>query len=260
MKYELRRLSFGETLGEAFNLYFNNFAALFLISFVSSIPAFVHAQLPSLDSADSSQGAAILGSLIATVVTVVVSTLATALTIELISKKYLKQHDSFSRYLQNVRPFILPVIGLSMLTSLIIGLGFLLFVIPGMYFLLGLFVATQVLIVERSGVVESIKRSFDLTKGRKIEILGLLMILAVIIFAGAFASQFVIGMFSGADTMPESQHLLGNIFTHLVEVLITPFSSCVGILVYFNLRIEKEGFALEHLVEQFASHETGEFH
>jgi hypothetical protein len=44
MKYELRRLSFGETLGQAFNLYFDNFVPLFLISLICSLPTilFMH--------------------------------------------------------------------------------------------------------------------------------------------------------------------------------------------------------------------------
>jgi len=258
MKYELRHLSFGETLGEAFNLYFDNFIPLFFITLVSSIPAFVLVQTTRFGRSVSSTESVLMNLLILLVLYVGVNTIATALIIELISKKYLKQHQSIGQYIQNVLPLIFPIIGLSILVVIIIGVGLVLFIIPGIYFTLGLIPASLILIVERKKVMESISRSFFLTGGKKLEIFGFVLVLGLIGFAVQKGTELIMPMIAGMDASLDTRFLIFNIIAHLVQILVTPISSCVYILIYFNLRIEKEGFDLEHLVDQFASPSIGE--
>jgi hypothetical protein len=245
MKYELRRLSFGETLGQAFNLYFDNFVPLFLISLVSTLPLIVFTFIRIESGMYYSESNR------------VVNTLCTALTIELISKRYLKQHQCIGTYVRNVLPFILPIVGLSILEVIIIGLGFVAFLLPGVYLFLGLSVAVQVLIVERKRVMESISRSFVLTRGRKLEIFGYFLIVIIVLKQILIDILLVPKVFypliGNMDTAFSTKLILANGVYYLVQVLFNPISACLFILIYFNLRIEKEGFDLEHLVDQFGT-------
>lgn len=211
MKYELRKLSFGETLGEAFNLYFDNFIPLFFITLVSSIPAIVLVHSIGLGGPTGSMEAKLLNLVILLVLYVGVNTIATALIIELISKKYLKQHQSTGQYLKNVLPFIFPIIGLSILMVIIIGVGLLLFIIPGIYFALGLIPASLILIVERKKVMDSISRSFFLTKGKKLEIFGFLLVLGIINYIAQKGLELIVPMIARMDAsaghqVPGVQH------------------------------------------------------
>ena len=55
------------------------------------------------------------------------------------------------------------------------------------------------------------------------------------------------------NAVVQTKILLYYSVAHLADILITPIGSCVFILIYFNLKIEKEGFDLEHLVDQFGT-------
>lgn len=257
MKYELRRLSFGETLGQVFNLYFDNFVPLFLISLVSTLPFIVVTFIRIESGVYYSGSNRLIEALTFLIIFVVLNTLCTALTIELISKRYLKQHQSIGTYVRNVLPFILPIIGLSILEMLVIGLGFLAFLIPGIYLFLGLSVAVQILIVERKRVMESIRRSFVLTRGRKFEIFGYVLIVLVVLKRILIDELLVPKVFypliRNMEAAFNTKLILANGVFYLVQVLFNPISACLFILIYFNLRIEKEGFDLEHLVDQFGT-------
>ncbi len=253
MKYELRRLSFGETLGQAFNLYFDNFVPLFMISLVCSLPIILFIHTTGIGPTGDMARITALNLLILVLLYLSMTTFCTALIIELISKKYLKQHHGIGQYIQNVLPFIFPIIGLTLLEGLIIGLGFLAFVIPGIYLALALSMAGQALIVERKRVGESISRSFFLTKGKKLEILGFWLILFLFNYIIREIMRTLFEMIGRIDAVVQTKIILIYAIAHLTDILITPIGSCVFILVYFNLKIEKEGFDLEHLVDQFGT-------
>jgi hypothetical protein len=251
MKYEIRKLSFGETFGETFNLYFDNFGPLFLISLISSIPTILMSRDFNANApyTEAEQQVMMLRGLFWLLIFIAVNTLSTALMIEFISKKYLKQHQTIGRYIKNVLPFIFPIMGLSIVEAIIVGLGFLAFVIPGIYFALALSVSSQVLIVERKGVFQSIRRSFNLTRGYKLEIFGYYLVLFLISLGIGLLSGQLLKLLENMQVSRQLQILI----EHLVQVLLAPIGACLFILIYFNLRIDKEGFALEHLVEQFGS-------
>jgi hypothetical protein len=256
MKYEIRKLSFGETFGEAFNLYFDNFGPLFLISLISSIPTILMSQEFNANAAytEVEQQVIMLRGLLWFLIFIAVNTLSTALMIEFISKKYLKQHQTIGRYIKNVLPFIFPIMGLSIVEAIIVGIGLLAFIVPGVYFALALSVSSQVLIVERKRVFQAIQRSFDLTRGYKLEIFGYLLVLFLISFGIGLLSGQLLNLLENMQVSRQFQILI----EHLIQVLIAPIGACLFILIYFNLRIDKEGFALEHLVEQFGSSSSDE--
>ena len=253
MKYELRQLSFGETLGQAFNLYFDNFAALFMIALVSNIPIIlvIHTTgLYGLGAMSINRG---LSFLLLIVLSLAMTIICTALTIEVISKKYLKQHEGIGQYINNVLPLIFPILGLTIVQSLYIFLGFLALIIPGIYIALGLSLAPQAFIVERLKVMEAIKRSFSLTKDKKLEIFGFALILGGINFGIRKLMEGITPMIAQMDATVQTKLIVLFGIAHSLDILVAPISACIFILVYFNYRIEKEGFDLEHLVNQFGS-------
>jgi len=260
MKYELKQLSFGELLGEAFNLYFDNFIAFFVISFLSFVPTILFAVLSGTESKNR-----VLAALILLVFYIIANTFSTALIIEIVSKKYLKKPEGINQYIRNVIPFILPIIGLSILQILVIGgPGFILalihpgllilYIFPAFYFFMGFILSAQALIVEREGVIDAMKRSFFLTKGKKLEIFGYMILAGIFNVVIQKGMQYVIDPV--AIRMIDPGNLRLFVFFgiyYLAQAFITGITSCIYILIYFNQRIVKEGFDLEHLVDQFDS-------
>jgi hypothetical protein len=260
MKYELKQLGFGELLGEAFNLYFDNFIAFFVLSFLSFLPTIIFTVLSGPGSKNR-----VLAALILIVFYIIANTFSTALIIEIVSKKYLKKHEGIKQYIRNVIPFILPIIGLSILEILVIGgpgailmlihPGLLiLYIFPFFYFLLGFILSAQALIVEREGVINAMKRSLFLTKGKKLEILGYLILAWILNYGIQKGMEHMIAPIIIRMIDPVSVRLFVYLgIYYLAQAFITGITSCIYILIYFNQRIVKEGFDLEHLVDQFDS-------
>lgn len=75
----------------------------------------------------------------------------------------------------------------SFLTGLFIMLGFIAFIIPGIILLGRLVLAPTIAYAEELGPMESVKRSFKLTKGHTFEVLSILIAQSVITFNGFLA-------------------------------------------------------------------------
>lgn len=250
MSYELKQYSFGQTIGKGFNLYFDNFIPIALLSLICQIPMLLYAYYQKTMIFDTTHQ---FGSFLAGVVTmginVTLEAVLSAFIVYLVAKKYLEGSLDMSRCqpAQKTSFFslILPVIGLALLVGLLTGVGFMACIIPGVIVSLGLCVSTEVLVVEGRGVSESISRSWNLTKGRRGDIFGLLFISGLILCGLVFPVMIILGLLN-------LEPLLSEYLRILITAMITPFQACIIVVIYFNLRIEKEGFNIEHLVQQFS--------
>ncbi len=250
MQYEIKNRSFGETIQEAFKIYKDNFSPLFLIALIGSIP---NVLMPPIDSGDLSQATnpqAILVKIVPLfIIFIFLNIFTTALMIEFISKRYMKQNQSPIYYLQNVLQIIFPILGLSILQILIVIVGFIpiiypvfyLLFFPVVYFILALSIAPQALIIERKGVIDSIRRSIFLTNGNKLKIFGYMLVYTLFLFAAVVIGRQITLVLERAGATVGIQRLI----EHLIQVSMFPVNACLFILVYYNLRIGKEGFKKE---------------
>ena len=110
--------------------------------------------------------------------------------------------------------------------------------------------APPVLIVENVGGTGALRRSWRLTKGSFWRLLG------TIILSGLIASvaSLIITIPSEAVALllGESGWIVSALGTALATVLITPFSVLIVVLLYFDLRIRKEGFDIEVMAQELA--------
>lgn len=138
------------------------------------------------------------------------------------------------------------IIWASILTSVIVAVGFILLVVPGIIFMLWFAFVTQVVVVEGTNAVGALKRSRALASGNlgKIFILGLILWVAAVVVAGIFgwvSALIVQGPGAGAV-------VLRTLLDRTGTLLLQPFVSACWILLYYDLRIRKEGFDLEMMV------------
>lgn len=249
MKYEIRKLSLVETWAEAINLYLDNFVPLFIIALISAVPVIMVPQPSQAQGVEIPMETAVLDFFVWFILLIALSTLSAALLIEFISKKYLKQKQTPKQYIQNVLLYIFPIMGLTIIQAVVVTLGFMAMIIPGIYLALALSLAVETLIIERKGIIESMKRSFFLTRGKKLEIFFVTLVLTLVSFVLEKVLDFIFSMVDPSQ-MAVNMETINILFS---QALLAPLASCVFILIYFNSRIEKEGFDLEHMVEQFAS-------
>ncbi|MCH9647467.1 MAG: hypothetical protein K0U98_04460 [Deltaproteobacteria bacterium] len=82
---------------------------------------------------------------------------------------------------------LIPLLGTTLLAGLVTILGMLMCIIPGILLSFGLFVAIPVVMVERNlGIVDTLKRSWDLTDGYKVTLFVFLLVLGIISFIPSF--------------------------------------------------------------------------
>ena len=120
-------------------------------------------------------------------------------------------------------------------------LGVLLGGVPFVYLILRTFATTAVVMLEQRGALDSIQRSWELAKGRVGGIFVTLLITWLIYFALFFLLRVVLMVVPGASTNLS----LMAVLTAVVLAFVYPLIGAVTTLLYYDLRVRREGFDLE---------------
>jgi hypothetical protein len=242
----LRPLSVGEILDVSFTLYRRHFATLGTVAVVCS-------GLPVLMSLYIEASGGVLQNLSLTlvyyVVFTVLSSIATAATVFVVSASYLGQPLKAAGALKRATPLLGRLIVCSLLLAIVVGFGFLFFMIPGIVLLCGLVLAFPSLVLEPgSSPTGALSRSWSLTRGSRWRMLALLATLVVLLYVpiialGAIATVFLPAGGSGSLT----PGLMTLAVVGVMQMLLYPLLYCVLTVAYYDLRVRKEGFDLEVL-------------
>lgn len=135
------------------------------------------------------------------------------------------------------------VILVAILAGIIIFAGLILLVIPGIIFAVFLAVAIPALVIENRRGVDALSRSWSLVKGSFWHVLG------VVIVAGIITG--VIGGLIGA--IGGSNFVLSWIFTSIGQILTTPFTALVTVILYLDLRARQESLTADTLRAEIAA-------
>ncbi len=264
----LQALSIGKLLDKAFRIYRANFVVFVGIVALGLIPT-TFLRVISLTYFDTSQLVDRLEQFF------IHSLISLALTAS-ISQSYLYQHTITIRealrlglrgygsllgayFLQGLAigiPAVILVfcaieVGLS--TNSEIGLiAFLIIII-----ILAVFIGTRWAMVlpcvalEETGATDSLGRSWDLTKGYFWRVLGTSMLAGILVLIIAALPEivllFVIEAFIDSSFI---NALLSTIAAQFALILTLPLSVTVTTLIYFDLRVRKEGYDLELMTQE----------
>ena len=143
---------------------------------------------------------------------------------------------------------ILPVLGVAVLMWLALAVGMLLLVLPFFFVLTLLFVAIPVSVVERPGVLGSLQRSAALTKGYRLKIFGLVLVMTLLLFVIMVPTAFGMALLTAGVGSASVGVALGV----LVSAVISLIPAVMAAVVYHDLRLAKEGIDTEQLAAVFA--------
>lgn len=261
MNYELRELSFGETIGRAVNLYLDNFLPLFLITVVGQIPMVFVMNWFTIEivKAGGSQNAlmSLMPVYFAGIIGVLFFAIAlTGFSIKVIANRYLDKPADLGGSLSAILPLLPILLITSLLVGIACGIGFILLIIPGIIVAMGLSMITPIIVVEKMGPIDAMKRSWELTKKKKLHLFGLFFVGGLI---SSVPLRLVDGILQEVIIIPSAfsiEAVSNAVFTYsavtcLLTSLFAPVVTCILVLAYFNLRVQKEGFDVEHLAQQF---------
>jgi hypothetical protein len=149
------------------------------------------------------------------------------------SAEYLSIAESISGVLGRLP----ALVAAGVILSLVIVPLFMLFIVPGVIAACAYAVVLQACLVENLGPIESMERSYRLTKGYRWQIFALTSASAVILLAMIYAT---VAMGSFLDGVAGGPTLL-LIANCLADSFSTSFFIIVGYVLYFQLRSLKEG-------------------
>lgn len=266
---KLRPLGIGEILDAAINIYRSRFGQMVLAVALLVIPTQVLAAVVAL-SADESDELTTAGGYVANflinLLSIAAASLATAASMKIVSSAYLGQESDWRSSLRMAFSKSGPLLGATVLLILIAaaaGFGvvlagflagpagvipLLLVLVPlGIYFAVSISVFVPALMVEDTGAWGSLKRSRELIRGRWWPVLACLFVsfLLANIVTGVIQGVFAAGSLA-ADNYILSV-LVFAIGGTIASCITTPFLAAAVSMIYFDLRVRKEGFDLELL-------------
>jgi hypothetical protein len=267
---DLRPLSLGEILDRTFSLYRSNFLLFFSISaipqlailavgLVSGTVAPSSLTLPSarpnqpvFPSFDFSAGGLLLLASTA-IVGLVAYLFSQGGTILAVSDLYLGRPTTIAASFGQVWDEIGPLFGVIVLSGLAVLGGLLLLIIPGIYVGCRLLVSVPVALIEKRGPRESLSRSFDLTRGSAgrafvIVLLRYVLMIAVGLLLGAPVG-LVTAFYSGDPAMLRLFNALTQVSSSIAAVLVNPILLIAISVFYYDLRVRKEAFDLQFMMD-----------
>ena len=270
---DLRPLSLGELLDRTFFLYrrhfllFTGIAAIpysffFVVNLGSTlfarfrlgVPSFpIPGQLPSPGSALAASGSGIVAFIVIVFAGFIAFLFSVGASVFAVSEIYTGHETSIHASLGRVRGHAFTIFGVLLLSGLIMAGGFILLIFPGIYLACRICVATAAALLEDIGAADAIRRSFSLTRnfaGRAflIYLLTLAMAFAVI---GALQFPFglLIALYARQREIVTILMVVMQVGSFFGNVLVAPISTIAFALFYYDLRVRKEAFDLQMMMQ-----------
>jgi hypothetical protein len=179
----------------------------------------------------------------------VLGAMANAAAVVIVSDSYLGREVTIANAVERVIERLGAILMAAILQSFVVFVGFIFFFIPGLLALGWFFATVNVVMIEGRDAISALGRSRQLTRGSLARVLGI-MLLAGIVFLIVylvFAALLTVGL-SALAVGPEARGAVAG----LIRVLIYPFFTVLMTLLYYDLRIRKEGFDLEVMAKELA--------
>ncbi len=190
------------------------------------------------------------GFVLSTILQVCAVLLASAACFRAIALSYLGEQVDWRSSLGYAFRRAPSLLWVMLLYGLAVILGFILFIVPGVWVYIALAFAMPVLLSEGLRGRAALRRSRELVKGRWWRTFGVIALgfLLAGITSSIVQGLFVIGIFVNPDN-----DLLVLVLTAIAGVvgllITTPLQAALLAVVYFDLRVRKEGFDLELLAQ-----------
>ena len=267
---DLRPLSLGEILDRTFSLYRRHFL---LFAGITAIPQLLILALrlaqtlfmtfPAgrtnvpVEQLQARTGGGVLafgivGVIVGLIVYLVAYLFAQGGTVFAVSELYLGRTTTIGASLGRMRGQLLSLFGVILLNGLAVMGAFIFLIIPGIYVACRLITCVPAALLEDLGPRSSLERSFSLTKsyvGRSFVIYLLYFVLA---YAAAFLFTLPFGVAIGLSAKNPEAVRLWFAFSHVGEfigqVLVSPILTIATAVFYYDLRVRKEAFDLQFMM------------
>lgn len=176
-----------------------------------------------------------------------------------ISESYLGNELSVGEAYRYVLPKLLTIIAALIFVALVVGLGLVLLVVPGIIFMLWFSLTTQTIVIENLKATKGMSRSKALASGN----LGKIFSVGFLIMLITWVASIPLGVLGGflGRALFHNNVMLSDFINQLSgvagQILVAPIGAIAYTLLYYDLRIRKEGFDLQMLASSIGSSQRG---
>jgi hypothetical protein len=132
-----------------------------------------------------------------------------------------------------------PLLVTGVVTMFFTVIGAVLFLLPALYPIARYFAVQQAVVLENATARAALARSSELSLGVKRHVLGTLFLVLLITTAISLGAGLLLGVVES--------RVVTNVALTAVHVVIYPFFGIAETLLYYDIRIRKEGFDVEYL-------------
>ncbi len=253
MKFQLGAMSVGDILDRGLRILLRRLGTFYVLNLVLLWPILlVSLAIPLVPPLFL-----LVFSLGILVLSVILGQVTAGATITVIANDYIDEPVSTGAAIRAAFARLGPLVGTAILSGLIIGLGMVLLIIPGIIFALMYALVGQVVMLEGKSTGAALSRSQELTAGFRGRIFGIMLLVGllmgilnfgvVLALATAFPPGGPVQTPAGFVMQPYNfgNFAINQVASFLVEVLTGAYASVCLTLVYFDLRVRKEGYDLE---------------
>jgi len=284
---ELRPLRIGEILDVGIKIYTRNSKTLFtlvalvvipvqilgVLIIISTIPdALATASQNPFELTPQTQPAEVpevreflvyVAAVFVVLILIFISTaIATAACFRAVTAAYLGGQPDWRSSFRFARERVGRILWVTFLAGLGTSVGLVFCILPGIWLGVVWSVATPVLLTEERRGTKALARSFELVQTRFWPTLGVLAIsylIETVLNSAVGGSLLLLTITNIGDNLLLSQILSGTGQT-IAAILATPFRAAVIAVLYFDLRVRKEGFDLQLLARRIGTPEPETAH
>jgi hypothetical protein len=259
MKFPIGAMSVGDILDRGLKLLFSRLAIFFAIELIVLSPILVlKLALPDLAVNP-------FGGLLVVLPLFLLAPIGTAAMLRVIMQEYIGERVSLGEAFRFAFSRFLPLLGTTILSSLIITAGMFACCVPGIYFAIVYAFVSQVVVAEKLAGMDALSRSKSLVEGYFGRVIGVLFLIGLIMgFLNMVVAQTTAALLPFVEVVPSKDPFsairissypnfaVNQIVDTLVQILVTTYTTICGTLLYFDQRNRKEGFDLQLEAEKFS--------
>ena len=254
----LEPMTAGMILDRSFRLYVQNFALMIGLTAIVQVPILVlTVGAPLLRGTSEILGviAGLIGLIGVLLSLLIVTPLVTGAATKAVSERFLGNEITALTALKFAWGYVGTLLLIQLVVGLIVFVGLMLCLVPGILWMLSYSIVAPVAVLENSSDRGEIRqRSWELVSGNRGKVFAVVFVVVLVqILLGGSGSLIIQLSFGSGSVMGEA---LGGLFSGIAGLLTYPLQAIAVTLIYYDLRIRKEGFDLEMLSRAIDSSPT----
>jgi hypothetical protein len=234
----LRPRSATEIIDAAFQLLRRHYTQLVAVAVVALLPYIV------LVALTGGTGSGSPTALLVFIAQWLCAALAEAAVIIGVSDAYLEGSVDIQRSLASTAGRLPTIILAGIFRGVAIVVGLIALFFPGVYAMLRTFAIIPVVVLEERSAGDSFRRSWDLAKGEVWKVFVTLLLAWLIFIVLYFVLVMIAGMLASRNDRASS------LMVAILLALVYPITGAVSTLLYYDIRVRREGFDLELLARE----------